>query len=111
MGKFVLSNQAQADIDEISDYLAERSVKSALAVGAAIYKTCSMIGDMPDIGHTVDSIGSELRQVIVGKYRTYVVFYVVTHGVPLIVRVLHAKRDIPTLLHEWYGGDEQSYSS
>ena len=106
MNKYVLTNQAQADIEGITDYLLERSVKSALAVGTAIHKTCRMIGDMPEVGHIVDSIGSDLRQVVVSKYSNYVVFYVLAYGSPLIVRVLHAKRDIPTLLTEWYGNDE-----
>ena len=69
-----------------------------------------MIGGMPEVGHVVESIGSELRQMVVSKHRDYVVFYVVTHGIPLVVRVLHAKRDIPTLLHERYGGKEEEYS-
>ena len=110
MNKFVLSNQAQSDIDEISDYIPERSIKGAVAVGVAIQKTCAMIGGMPEIGHVVEPIGSELRQMVVSKYRDYVVFYVVTHGIPLILRVLHAKRDIPTLLYEWYGGTEEEYN-
>lgn len=106
MTKFVLTKQAQADIEEISDYISEKNIKGAIAVGAAIQKTCTLISDMPEIGHVVKPIGNELRQIIVSKYPNYAVFYIVTHGTPVIVRVLHGKRNIPTLLHEWYGSKE-----
>jgi toxin ParE1/3/4 len=105
MENYVLTNKALVDIEEIVDYLAEESVKSALAVATAIHKTCRMIGDIPDIGHSVDSIGTDLQQITVRKYRNYIVFYIITHSVPLILRVIHAKRDLPTLLSEWYGSE------
>mgnify|MGYP000206329269 CR=1 FL=1 len=68
MNKFVLSNQAQDDIDEIFYYIAKRNVKGAVATGIAIQKTCAMIGGMPEIRHIVEPIGSEfLTPLIFGS--------------------------------------------
>ena len=103
MGQYTLTNEAESDIVGIVEYINERSPRGAINVAREIRRICSLVGDMPLIGHVVEGVGvGELLHLPAGKYSDYLVFYVVVENTPVIVRVIHAKRDIPTLLNTWY---------
>lgn len=96
MKKYILTRQAEKDIDDIADYIFERSPKASLAVYNEIQRTCMLIGDLPQLGHPVEDIGAdELFQLAAGKYKNYLVIYIIKESIPIMVRVIHAKRDNP----------------
>jgi len=103
MGLYTLTNKAEDDIEGIVDYINERSPRGAISVAREIHRICSLVGDMPLMGHAVEGImAGELLHLPAGKYSNYLIFYIVVDDAPIVVRVIHAKRDIPTLLKDWY---------
>ena len=108
MGTYYLSRSAQDDIDSITEYIASDNPKAALVVAKGIRKACQLIGDMPGIGRIDETVGAgEIFHFPVNKFPNYLVFYVIDSGHPVIVRVLHAKRDIPNLFARWYGAEKE----
>ena len=87
MTAYVLSERAQADIDEIWDYSADTwSVAQAeLYVGEIRAAIETLAGD-PERGRRHDSVRSGYRRWPVGSH---VLFYRVTPGQIQIVRILH----------------------
>jgi len=103
MQKYILSKKAEQDIDEIVSYISVDNKKNANKVLLAIRNSCSLIGRMPKIGRVDESIYSkELYYLTVEKFSNYLIFYILIKNKPLIVRVLHAKRNIPTIMKSWY---------
>ena len=107
MGRYYLTQEAQNDISEIAAFIKQDSPTSALNVVREIRRACGIVAEMPGIGHLVDDVGAnDLYRLPAGKYTNYIIFYVIEGNQPVVVRVLHAKRDIPTLLEHWYGSGE-----
>lgn len=107
MARYLLTPAAQRDICEITAYIKKNSSRGALAVAREIKRICKLVGSMPYIGHLAEDIGAgELYHLPAGKYANYIIFYVLKDETPVIVRVIHAKRDIPALLSRWYATEE-----
>ena len=101
--KYVLSKRAEKDINEIVSYIYKDNQKSAVNVLRSIRSSCSLVGRMPLIGRTAEDVNSkDLHYLPVEKYSDYLIFYILIKNKPLIVRVLHAKRSIPTIMEKWY---------
>jgi len=106
MRKYRLSNQAEQDITEIVKYVSKDNLQSARRVVKAVRQTCKLIGDMPRIGRIAKDVGfKELYYFPIKKFHNYLVFYILIDKMPFMVRVLHAKRNIPTIMKKWYGGN------
>ncbi len=103
MKKYILSNQAERDITEIVRYIRKDNLQSAMTMSKAIRRTCILVGRMPHIGRIANDINSgDLYYLPVEKFYNYLVFYILIKKQPLIVRILHTKRDIPTVMKKWY---------
>jgi len=82
--------RAQADIDEISRYLSERSPNGALHVLTAIADAIDEIGANPDAWQATSD--PDIRAKTVGRYR-YKIFYAVIDGAYVeIIHVRHTAR-------------------
>ena len=104
MRKYRLSNQAEQDIVEIVKYIRKDNLQSARKIVKATRQTCNLIGDMPRIGRVASGVSSErLYYFPIKKFHNYLVFYILIDKMPFMVRVLHAKRNIPTIMKKWYG--------
>ena len=104
MKKYTLSNQAEQDISDVVKYINKDNLQSARKISIAIRHTCVLVGSMPRIGRVASDINSrELYYFPVEKFHNYLIFYILIRESPLVVRVLHAKRDIPTIMKKWYG--------
>ncbi len=107
MGKYVLTADAQNDIKQISACIQKDSPKHAVAVVQEIRHICRLIGDMPGMGHVIEDVGAdELYHFPAGKYPNNLIFYIVENDLPVIVRVIHAARDLPTFFERLYSQDE-----
>jgi plasmid stabilization system protein ParE len=103
MQKYTLSNQAEQDITEIVKYIRKDDLQSARTMSKAIRRTCVLVGRMPHIGRMANDINSgDLYYFPVEKFYNYLVFYILINKQPFIVRVLHSRRDIPSVMKKWY---------
>jgi toxin ParE1/3/4 len=94
MPKYHLSSQADIDLTEIVDFIAKDNIDAALAVDARFTDMFEMLGQSPKIGKERADLEYGLRSFPVDSY---VVFYRGWSNDVLIVRVLHAARDIDEL--------------
>ena len=91
MAKVLLSRQAEADLDEIWDYLAERNPHAAFRVLGEINGTMALIGNFPRIGRVHEYLDGEPRVLPV---RNYLIVYEIVEDVGVqILRVYHTSRD------------------
>ena len=103
MARCFLSKRAEQDIEEIVSYIRKDSLQDSLKVMRAIRRTCELVGTMPQIGRKANDIGfEELYYFPVKKFGNYLLFYILMDKRPLILRVLHARRDIPMIMKKWY---------
>jgi len=94
MPKVLLSDLAKLDLEDIWSYIAQDNPKAADSLYDSMQEKFRSLSESPQIGRRRPEIGEGVRSLAAGNY---VVFYrVVSEGV-FIARVLHGKRDIPTV--------------
>lgn len=102
MKSVVIRPAADRDIDEAIEYVFQENPRAALRLLAAIEKACDTIARSPRVGSLrfSDALPVEgLRFLAVAGF-PYLVFYFERRDHVDVVRVLHARRDIPALLQE-----------
>ena len=92
---FRLLPQAEADIAEISLYIAYDSKAAAHRWAEVIFAQCERLADMPELGVARDEIRPDLRMMPTGNY---VILYRRSSGGIEIVRVLDSRRKWQDLL-------------
>jgi len=88
------------DLEEIKKYLQEKAgAEIALKVIREIRRVIKdIIAPNPNIGSQVKfDIEKELRFFTIGKYPNYIIYYSVENDL-VVIRVLHGKRNIKSLL-------------
>ncbi len=94
MNAFRLARRADADLDEIADYIAEHSPRSALSVVEMLYEKFALLAGQPLLGQSRGDLGTDLRVFSAGSYA---IFYVpIGNGIE-VQRVVHGSRDIGSL--------------
>ncbi|MGF1633347.1 MAG: type II toxin-antitoxin system RelE/ParE family toxin [Phycisphaerae bacterium] len=94
---YVVSPEADADMDAISDSIAERSVDVAIDFYTACREHFELIADLPGIGtarSTHDPLLRGLRSVPMKRFSSHVIFFLPREDDVLIVRILHGARDL-----------------
>jgi toxin ParE1/3/4 len=89
--KIVISEQADADLLQIFQYLAERNPNAAGAIARDIDGKFRNLCDFPFIGRERSSLAHGLRSIVAG---IHVIFYIVERDRIVVVRVLDGRRDI-----------------
>jgi toxin ParE1/3/4 len=100
---FTFLKKAEEDIEEILRYISQDNPTAALAVRKAIENTCETLASMPEIGthrRFANPVYEGIRLLPVKKFGNYLIFYRPTQEGVLIIRVLHAARDIAALFEE-----------
>lgn len=92
---FRLLPQAEADIAEISVYIAYDSKAAAHSWVETIFAQCGRLADMPELGVARDEIRPGLRMMPTGNY---LILYRKSVGDIEIVRVLDSRRKWQDLL-------------
>jgi antitoxin ParD1/3/4/toxin ParE1/3/4 len=94
--RFVFSEEAERQLSEIIDYIAERSESAALGVRNAIYEAVAQLAERPGIGHTREDLTA--RPLKFWSAYSYLVVYDPESRPLTIVAVLHGARDVGALL-------------
>ena len=97
MTAYLVSPLAQADLDEIWDYVARDSPAAADRLVAAFQEKFLLLAKQPLLGQTREELRPGIRSFVVGKY---VVYYQLVDDRIRVVRVLHGSRDIGALFSD-----------
>ena len=90
-GRFVLSPRAQADLDEIWEYMADRwGLDQAETYTRQLAKDVQTVADSPSLGRECHEVRAGYRQYPSGSH---VLFYRLADNGIDIVRVLHERMD------------------
>jgi plasmid stabilization system protein ParE len=90
-----LSEFIEADVQQIADYIAQDSRKSALSLVDQIYQEIERIGRNPLQYQLRYDLAEDARLAIVGRY---VILFRVMEKAIRIERVVFGGRDLPALL-------------
>lgn len=96
MAGYVLSNEAEADLDAILDYIAADSIQSALDVHGRFLEVFRVLAENPDAGHYREDLAS--RAVRFFPVYSYMVVYLSGSSPVGIVRILGAAQDVEKIL-------------
>lgn len=96
--RLVLAPKARADLFDIDSYLAERNPLAAERLLERLIQAMQTITRMPQIGRMCDDLGlPSVRRFVIESHH---IFYVVDKQTIKIVRVIHGRRDVPTVLRQ-----------
>lgn len=97
MNGYVLTTQAQQDIDQIWFYIARDNPKAADGVIESFHYHFRSLARHPRLGRARENLAPSLRSFPIGSY---VLFYRPTESAIEIVRVLHGAREIQRSLFQ-----------
>ncbi len=95
MAKFIVTREAESDIDEILTYISEDDFEAALNLYDRFLDLFRIIADNPAAGRERTELQAGLRCF---PYRNYLIFYRRWAGIVAITRVVHGARDVDELL-------------
>lgn len=95
--KIVFSPRSEEDLEEIADFIARDSPRSAIRFIAEVRATCEKLADAP-LGYEVQrQIDPGIRRAVHGRY---LIFYSTPPGEVRIERILHSARDVTAELFD-----------
>jgi toxin ParE1/3/4 len=94
MSRYRFTPQAQQDLNDIHDYLAQHNPAAAARLVDAIERRCQALANSPGMGRACGHLAPGLRLSSVRRYTIF--FRPVTDGVE-IIRILHSARDFPSV--------------
>ena len=97
MTHYILSEDADRDLDDIWDYIAGDNVDAADRWIGKLFDAFDAIGDTPGIGHKREDLTG--YPVLFWPVGAYLVIYRATSRPVEIVAVTQGSRDIPAFLH------------
>lgn len=96
MSGYVLGRDAEQDLNDIWNYIAEDSVDAADRLIAALFDAFEALARNPSMGHKREDITT--FPVLFWPVGNYLVIYRAEKSPIQIVAIVHGKRDIPTFL-------------
>jgi plasmid stabilization system protein ParE len=97
--RFILSSPASHDLDEILSYVLENSSEQrAEHVAERLYEAFQKLADNPGLGHRREDL--TMSSVLFFSVWSWLVVYKPDKKPLEVARVVHAARDIETLLRE-----------
>ncbi len=96
MKRLVLTPLAAGDLDQIWDYLAEDSIEAADRALEDIEKVLQQLVEHPGIGHLREDLADKRHRFF--PVHSYLVVYRDERAVIQVIRILHASRDVQSLL-------------
>ena len=94
MTGYVITNQAENDLDEIAAFVGTRNPATAEALLQRVYSLFELLVQHPKAGRERNDLAPSLRELVEGRY---LIFYFEGTDVIEIIRVLHGARDIASL--------------
>ncbi len=96
MSGYVLGRDAEQDLNDTWDYIAEDSVDAADRLTASLFDAFEALARNPRMGHKREDLTN--FPVLFWPVGNYLVIYRAEKSPIQIVAVVHGKRDIPTFL-------------
>jgi toxin ParE1/3/4 len=90
MPGFVLSQEADEDLDDIHDFIARDDPEQAVRFLLKILELLSLLANNPAMGSSRQDIQKEMRAF---PHDSYVIYYIPDEVGVEIIRVLHSARD------------------
>jgi len=94
MSTLIFSPQAEQDLIDIWDFIAQDNIDAADRIYDDIEQKCEALAQAPGMGRTRDELAPSLRSFPVGKY---VIFYRLIEDGIEIARILHGARDLKSI--------------
>ena len=92
MSQYIISPTAIRDLEEISDYYAQRNVAAGDRLLNEFSKKCRYLTQFPKIGRSYEHLRSGMRGLQLDNY----IYQLLNDGIE-IMRVLRGDRDLETL--------------
>lgn len=89
--------QAEADLEDIGDNIAERNPRRAVTYVRELRARSGRIGDFPHAGPPRPQWGKDVR---IAVHRKYLIVYRVRDETVQILRVVHGARDVEKLFED-----------
>jgi plasmid stabilization system protein ParE len=106
MSGYILGRDAEQDLDDLWEYIAQDSVEAADRLIAEIFEAFQLLSRNPGIGHRRKNLTKfPVRFWPVGNY---LVIYRAAGSLVEIVAIVHGKRDIPAFLRRRGGSPPKS---
>ena len=96
MSAYVLSRDAERDLDNLWEYIGQDSVQAADRLIAEIFEAFEALARNPAIGHKREDLTK--FPVLFWPVGNYLIIYRVAGGLVEILAIVHGKRDIPAFL-------------
>jgi plasmid stabilization system protein ParE len=96
MKRFILTPRAEQDLGDIWDYIAADSVEAAGRVLDTLEKTVERLAKNPGLGHMREELADRRHRFFL-VYSYLIVYRFGTRPLQ-VIRVLHAARDVQTIL-------------
>ena len=96
MKPFILTPRAEQDLSDIWDYIAGDSIEAADRVLAALEKALHKLAKNPGIGHRREELADRRHHFF--PVHSYLIVYRFEAKPLQVLRVLHAARDVQSLL-------------
>ena len=91
MVEVTLSESAWNDLDSITDYIAQDSVRYAQEFGERIFSRIEQLKNFPNSGRIVPEFQNEqLRELIMNNYR--IVYRIYSSELIVIIRIIHGAK-------------------
>jgi toxin ParE1/3/4 len=87
--------QAETDLETILEDLQQKNSAMAERYATAFHDKGQMLAQFPEIGRARPEIAPKLRSTLV---RPYVIFYRLEGDAVQIIRILHGKRDLRSIM-------------
>jgi plasmid stabilization system protein ParE len=97
MKRFILSPEAERDLDDIWEYIALDNIDAADHTAELLRDGCRLLGQNPRIGHKREDLTGD-RPVLFWSVGSYLIIYHSERRPIEIVAVVHGSRDIPAFL-------------
>ena len=95
MSRLVFTPLAEADLNEILDYIADNRPHTAMAVVVRIRKKCELLASQPQIGQRRPEFPGDYRSFPVERW---VIFYRILGNAVEVHRIVDGARDLDSLI-------------
>lgn len=94
--RYELTDEAEADLAQIVDYIAQQSPRSALKVFDSLHEAMRNLAQFPGMGHRRYELSDE--PVLFWKVYSYLIVYRAERKPLHVLRIIHGARDLRAIL-------------
>lgn len=101
--RILIRPKASLDLDDLFDYISQNNFDAALRFFDAARQTIAQLAQTPGMGSPYSIAHPRLaglRKRGVKGFEKYLIFYLSQDELLEVVRILHAARDLPTILSQ-----------